>query len=78
MLDSTLIFHTFLLFVAIFSKPDKSQLVFPKDVRLQSVPLYLICDNVRDPGSLGTILRCAAAAGCDSVLLTQGPAVICV
>lgn len=37
------------------------------------MPLVLICDNVRDPGSLGTILRCAAAAGCERVLLTQGP-----
>ncbi|XP_026780211.3 rRNA methyltransferase 3A, mitochondrial [Pangasianodon hypophthalmus] len=58
--------------IAIFSKPDESRLTFPKDLRLQSVPLFLICDNVRDPGSLGTILRCAAAAGCDRVLLTQG------
>ncbi|KAK3531596.1 hypothetical protein QTP70_024976 [Hemibagrus guttatus] len=58
--------------IAIFTKPDESRLTFPKDLRLQSVPLFLICDNVRDPGSLGTILRCAAAAGCDRVLLTQG------
>ncbi|XP_058269243.1 rRNA methyltransferase 3A, mitochondrial isoform X3 [Hemibagrus wyckioides] len=57
---------------AIFTKPDESRLTFPKHLRLQSVPLFLICDNVRDPGSLGTILRCAAAAGCDRVLLTQG------
>ncbi|KAF5908214.1 rRNA methyltransferase 3, mitochondrial, partial [Clarias magur] len=57
--------------IAIFSKPAQSQLTFPKDLRVQSVPLFLICDNVRDPGSLGTILRCAAAAGCDRVLLTQ-------
>ncbi|KAF4085881.1 hypothetical protein AMELA_G00100140 [Ameiurus melas] len=58
--------------IAIFSKPDESRLTFPKDLRLQSVPLFLICDNMRDPGSLGTVLRCAAAAGCDRVLLTQG------
>ncbi|XP_060799671.1 rRNA methyltransferase 3A, mitochondrial isoform X2 [Neoarius graeffei] len=58
--------------IAIFSKPDQSRLTFPKDLRLQSIPLFLICDTVRDPGALGTILRCAAAAGCDRVLLTQG------
>ncbi|XP_016092198.1 rRNA methyltransferase 3A, mitochondrial-like [Sinocyclocheilus grahami] len=58
--------------IAIFSKPDASRLVFPKDARLQSVPLFLLCDNIRDAGNLGTILRCAAAAGCDSVLLTKG------
>ncbi|KAK3560692.1 hypothetical protein QTP86_014539 [Hemibagrus guttatus] len=44
----------------------------PKIFVSSPVPLFLICDNVRDPGSLGTILRCAAAAGCDRVLLTQG------
>lgn len=58
--------------IAIFSKPDASRLAFPKDSRLQSVPLYLICDNMRDAGNIGTILRCAAAAGCDRVLLTKG------
>lgn len=36
------------------------------------MPLSLICDNIRDPGNLGTILRCAAAAGCHDVLLTKG------
>ncbi|XP_077064954.1 rRNA methyltransferase 3A, mitochondrial [Siphateles boraxobius] len=58
--------------IAIFSKPDVSRLAFPKDIRHQSVPLFLICDHVRDAGNLGTILRCAAAAGCDRVLLTKG------
>ncbi|XP_052432277.1 rRNA methyltransferase 3A, mitochondrial isoform X1 [Carassius gibelio] len=58
--------------IAIFSKPDASHLVFPKDTRLQSVPLFLLCDNIRDAGNLGTILRCAAAAGCERVLLTKG------
>lgn len=57
---------------AIFSKPDAKRLGFPKEQRDQAVPLYLICDNVRDPGNLGTILRCAAATGCQSVLLTKG------
>ncbi|XP_023646741.2 rRNA methyltransferase 3A, mitochondrial [Paramormyrops kingsleyae] len=58
--------------IAIFSQPDAKRLGFPKDQRDQAVPLHLICDNVRDPGNLGTILRCAAAAGCQSVLLTKG------
>ncbi|XP_036381026.1 rRNA methyltransferase 3B, mitochondrial [Megalops cyprinoides] len=58
--------------MAIFSRPDAARLAFPSEQRGQSVPLSLICDNVRDPGNLGTILRCAAAAGCHSVLLTKG------
>ncbi|XP_067364430.1 rRNA methyltransferase 3A, mitochondrial isoform X2 [Channa argus] len=56
--------------IAIFSRPDASRLNFTK--RGHSVPLSLICDNIRDPGNLGTMLRCAAAAGCHNVLLTKG------
>ncbi|XP_029922983.1 rRNA methyltransferase 3A, mitochondrial [Myripristis murdjan] len=56
--------------IAIFSRPDPSRLKFPQTAH--SVPLSLICDNIRDPGNLGTILRCAAAAGCHDVLLTKG------
>ncbi|XP_035535917.1 rRNA methyltransferase 3A, mitochondrial [Morone saxatilis] len=56
--------------IAIFSRPDPSRLNFAN--RGHSVPLSLICDNIRDPGNLGTMLRCAAAAGCHDVLLTKG------
>uniref|UniRef100_UPI00358EDA57 rRNA methyltransferase 3, mitochondrial isoform X1 n=1 Tax=Myxine glutinosa TaxID=7769 RepID=UPI00358EDA57 len=34
--------------------------------------LSLVCDNIRDPGNLGSIIRTAAAAGCQQVLLTKG------
>uniref|UniRef100_A0A8C6TJC5 Mitochondrial rRNA methyltransferase 3a n=1 Tax=Neogobius melanostomus TaxID=47308 RepID=A0A8C6TJC5_9GOBI len=54
---------------AIFARPDTSRLHYNRDY---SIPLSLICDNIRDPGNLGTILRCAVAAGCHSVLLTKG------
>ncbi|XP_022615507.1 rRNA methyltransferase 3, mitochondrial [Seriola dumerili] len=56
--------------IAIFSRPDPSRLNFTNTDH--SVPLSLICDNIRDPGNLGTMLRCAAAAGCHNVLLTKG------
>ncbi|XP_041656025.1 rRNA methyltransferase 3A, mitochondrial isoform X2 [Cheilinus undulatus] len=56
--------------IAIFSRPDPSRLNFAN--KGDSVPLSLICDNIRDPGNLGTMLRCAAAAGCHNVLLTKG------
>ncbi|XP_028276229.1 rRNA methyltransferase 3A, mitochondrial [Parambassis ranga] len=56
--------------IAIFSRPDPSRLNFTH--RGHAVPLSLICDNIRDPGNLGTMLRCAAAAGCQNVLLTKG------
>uniref|UniRef100_A0A3Q1EB40 Mitochondrial rRNA methyltransferase 3a n=1 Tax=Acanthochromis polyacanthus TaxID=80966 RepID=A0A3Q1EB40_9TELE len=56
--------------IAIFSRPDPSRMNFAD--RNHSVPLSLICDNIRDPGNLGTMLRCAAAAGCHNILLTKG------
>jgi TrmH family RNA methyltransferase len=36
--------------------------------------LILVLDRVRDPGNLGTILRSAAAAGVELVMLVQGSA----
>ncbi|KAM4048299.1 rRNA methyltransferase 3, mitochondrial [Anomaloglossus baeobatrachus] len=58
--------------MGIFGKPDHVKMKFP-DIQVQnSLPLSLICDNIRDPGNLGTILRCAAGAGCNKVLLTKG------
>ena len=47
-------------------------------LRLQSLPIpvnpdfVLILDGVRDPGNLGTVLRTAAAAGAQAVLLASG------
>lgn len=34
--------------------------------------LVLICDGVRDPGNLGTMIRTAAGAGVDGVVLPKG------
>ncbi len=32
----------------------------------------LLLENIQDPGNLGSILRSAAAAGCDAVLMSKG------
>ncbi|KAM4648597.1 rRNA methyltransferase 3, mitochondrial [Amazona ochrocephala] len=58
--------------IGIFSKPDHSKMSYPAAQLISSLPLLLICDNIRDPGNLGTILRSAAGAGCEKVLLTKG------
>ncbi|NWR02765.1 MRM3 methyltransferase, partial [Paradoxornis webbianus] len=58
--------------LGIFSKPDPAKMSYPAAQLASSLPLLLICDNVRDPGNLGTILRSAAGAGCQKVLLTKG------
>ncbi len=36
---------------------------------LQSARLVLVCENISDPGNLGTMLRTAEAAGADAVVL---------
>ncbi|XP_068066702.1 rRNA methyltransferase 3, mitochondrial [Anomalospiza imberbis] len=58
--------------LGIFSKPDPAKMSYPAAQLANSLPLLLICDNIRDPGNLGTILRSAAGAGCEKVLLTKG------
>ncbi|MGE4282508.1 MAG: 23S rRNA (guanosine(2251)-2'-O)-methyltransferase RlmB [Clostridia bacterium] len=35
-------------------------------------PFYIFCDNVQDPGNMGTIIRTADAAGADAVILSKG------
>ncbi|KAM5151173.1 rRNA methyltransferase 3, mitochondrial isoform 1-T1 [Callospermophilus lateralis] len=58
--------------LGIFAKPDHVKMTYPETQLQHSLPLFLICDNLRDPGNLGTILRSAAGAGCSKVLLTKG------
>jgi len=41
-----------------------------RDVFAGSPRLVVICEEVRDPGNLGTIIRAADAAGADAVVLT--------
>ena len=41
-----------------------------RDVFAASPKLVAICEEVRDPGNLGTIIRAADAAGADAVVLT--------
>lgn len=41
-----------------------------RDIFAASPRLVAICEEVRDPGNLGTIIRAADAAGADAVILT--------
>uniref|UniRef100_A0ACB8ECH3 Uncharacterized protein n=2 Tax=Sphaerodactylus townsendi TaxID=933632 RepID=A0ACB8ECH3_9SAUR len=58
--------------IGIFSRPDYAKMTYPEVQQKHRLPLSLICDNVRDPGNLGTILRSAAGVGCERVLLVKG------
>ncbi|CAL1279815.1 unnamed protein product [Larinioides sclopetarius] len=55
--------------MGVFKKPTTETLhILSEPV----IPVTLICDNIRDPGNLGSIIRNAAAAGCQNILLTKG------
>jgi TrmH family RNA methyltransferase len=41
------------------------------DALTGSARLVVLCDRVRDPGNLGTVIRCADAFGADGVLVSQ-------
>ena len=44
----------------------------PADEALAGQPrLVVLCDQVRDPGNLGTVIRCADAFGADAVLISR-------
>jgi TrmH family RNA methyltransferase len=44
----------------------------PTDMALAGSPrLVMLCDQVRDPGNLGTVIRCADAFGADAVLVSR-------
>lgn len=36
------------------------------------LPITVVCDNIQDPGMLGTLLRSAVAARCSKILVTRG------
>ncbi|XP_071439827.1 rRNA methyltransferase 3, mitochondrial [Hetaerina americana] len=54
--------------IGIFEKPS----IISKDGDGRTMPLVVVCDNIRDPGNLGAILRIAASVGSKCVLLTKG------
>ncbi|CAF0818863.1 unnamed protein product [Adineta ricciae] len=55
--------------MAIFAMPQPDTCPFQQRITL---PITVICDNVRDPGNMGTIIRTCAAVGCDRLLAIKG------
>lgn len=55
--------------MAIFAMPRPDSCAFKERVTL---PMTVICDNVRDPGNMGTIIRTCAAVGCDRLISLKG------
>lgn len=52
--------------IAVLDMPDRT------DFSAGTDRLYIYCDNVSDPGNLGTIIRTADAAGFGAVMLSPG------
>ncbi|GMA31679.1 RNA methyltransferase [Litorihabitans aurantiacus] len=52
----------------------RTHLLGPDDLpgAVQGARLVVVCEQVRDPGNAGTIIRAADAAGADAVVLTAG------
>ncbi|KAI4470057.1 rrna methyltransferase 3 [Holotrichia oblita] len=50
------------------TKPDPENFI----PSIDCIPVTIICDNVREPGNLGAILRTCAGAGCHKIILTRG------
>jgi RNA methyltransferase, TrmH family len=42
------------------------------EVQPQNAKFCLLLENIQDPGNVGSMLRSAAAAGCDAVFMSQG------
>ncbi|XP_011303325.1 rRNA methyltransferase 3, mitochondrial [Fopius arisanus] len=54
--------------MAFFKTPD-TESIKPSP---EALPLTIVCDNVREPGNLGAILRACAAVGCKQLILVKG------
>lgn len=54
--------------LGIFKTPDVNNNIPVNN----ALPLTIICDNIRDPGNLGSIMRVATAVGCEKLILMKG------
>lgn len=55
--------------LAIFPRPDDK---FEIKRQSKTVPLTVICDNIREPSNLGSIIRSCAALPCHQIIVLKG------
>ncbi|CAL1535462.1 unnamed protein product [Lymnaea stagnalis] len=55
--------------LGLFKRPDQGEVISEPEVTL---PITLIFDSLKDPGNAGTLIRTAAAIGCQRVITTKG------
>nr|XP_023020610.1 rRNA methyltransferase 3, mitochondrial [Leptinotarsa decemlineata] len=54
--------------MGIFRTPDVESFKFPPN----SLPVTIICDNIREASNLGAVLRTCCGVGCKEIILTKG------
>lgn len=55
------------MFIGIFNMP-----VIDHQVQNDAFPITVICDNIREPGNLGAVLRTVTAVGASQIILIKG------
>ncbi|KAH9502452.1 rRNA methyltransferase 3, mitochondrial [Bulinus truncatus] len=55
--------------LGVFEKPEQGALIAASEVVL---PITVIFDSLKDPGNAGTLIRTAAAIGCEKIITTKG------
>lgn len=63
------------VFLGIFVKFDYVKMIYLEIQFRYLLFLLLICDNFRDFGNLGTILRFVVGVGCSKVLFIKGKSI---
>lgn len=61
-----MIIYLFFFFLAICETPNR---VISSE---SNIPLSVICDNIREPGNLGAVIRSCAGAGVQRIFLPEG------
>ncbi|KAM7355489.1 rRNA methyltransferase 3, mitochondrial [Cochliomyia hominivorax] len=56
--------------MAIFDRPPLHSVV--KKLRSEPLPITVVCDNIREPNNLGSIIRTCAALPCLQIVITRG------
>lgn len=55
--------------MGVFKMPAAGECMVPQT---EMIPLTLICDSIQDSGNMGSLIRTAAAVGCQRILTTVG------
>ena len=56
--------------IAIFKKPQMPDLLADAQLKNKTGNLFLYCENIQDPGNLGSIIRTAFSAGVEMIYLS--------